>query len=40
MDELINKVAATASITEDQARSAVNTVIEFAKDRLPATIAG
>jgi uncharacterized protein (DUF2267 family) len=40
MDELVNKVAATAGMLEDQAHSAVNTVIEFAKDRLPATIAG
>jgi len=39
MDELIKQVAAKASISEDQARSAVNTVVDFVKDRLPAPIA-
>ncbi len=40
MDELIKQVSAKAGISEDQARSAVNTVAEFIKDRAPAPIAG
>ena len=39
MDELIKQVTAKAGISEDQARSAVNTVLGFVKDRLPAPIA-
>ena len=40
MDELIKQVSARAGISEDQARSAVNTVVDFLKDRLPEPIAG
>lgn len=40
MDELIKQVTAKAGISEEQARSAVNTVLGFVKDRLPAPIAG
>ena len=40
MDELIKQVSAKAGISEDQARSAVNTVAEFVKARVPAPIAG
>lgn len=40
MDELIKLVTAKAGISEDQARSAVTTVIGFLKDKLPAPIAG
>ena len=40
MEELIKQVTAKAGISEDQARSAVNTVLDFVKDRLPAPIAG
>ena len=40
MDELVKQVAGKTGISEDQARSAVNTVIGFLKDRLPAPIAG
>lgn len=40
MDELVKQVAAKTGISEDQARSAVNTVIGFLKDRLPAPLAG
>lgn len=40
MDELIKQVSAKAGISEDQARSAVNTVVDFLKDRLPEPIAG
>lgn len=39
MDELIKQVAAKAGISEEQARSAVTTVIGFLKDKLPAPIA-
>ncbi len=40
MDELIKQVSTRAGITEDQARSAVTTVLGFLKDKLPAPIAG
>jgi hypothetical protein len=40
MDELIKQVTAKTGISEDQARTAVNTVIGFLKDKLPAPIAG
>ena len=40
MDELIKQVAAKTGITEEQARTAVTTVLGFVKDRLPAPIAG
>jgi uncharacterized protein (DUF2267 family) len=40
MDELIKQVSARAGISEDQARSAVNTVVDFIKARLPEPIAG
>jgi hypothetical protein len=40
MDELIKQVAEKTGISEDQARTAVSTVINFLKDRLPAPIAG
>jgi uncharacterized protein (DUF2267 family) len=39
MDELIKQVSAKTGISEDQARTAVTTVIGFLKDRLPAPIA-
>ena len=40
MEELIKQVSAKAGISEDQARSAVTTVMGFLKDKLPAPIAG
>lgn len=40
MDELVKQVAAKTGISEDQARTAVSTVMGFLKDRLPAPIAG
>ncbi len=40
MDELIKQVSAKAGISEEQAQSAVSTVLGFVKDRLPAPIAG
>lgn len=39
MEELIKQVTAKAGISEDQARSAVNAVMDFVKKRLPAPIA-
>lgn len=35
MDELIKTVSEKAGINEEQARNAVNSVIEFAKAKLP-----
>lgn len=40
MDELIKQVSSKAGISEDQARSAINTVADFVKARVPASIAG
>jgi hypothetical protein len=40
MEELIKQVTAKTGISEDQARSAVATVVGFLKDKLPAPIAG
>ncbi len=40
MDELIKQVATKTGISEDQARTAVSTVLDFIKGRLPAPIAG
>lgn len=39
MDELINQVVQKAGISQDQARTAVNTVVGFLKGRLPQPIA-
>jgi hypothetical protein len=38
MDELIKQVTAKTGISEDQARTAINTVTGFLKDKLPAPI--
>jgi hypothetical protein len=40
MEELIKQVTAKTGISEDQARSAVSTVVDFLKNKLPAPIAG
>jgi hypothetical protein len=40
MDEIVKQVATRAGISEDQARTAVTTVLGFLKDRLPAPIGG
>ncbi len=40
MDELIKQVSAKTGISEEQARTAVDTVLGFLKDKLPAPIAG
>ncbi len=39
MDELINNVAKQANISPDQAKTAVDTVLAFLKDKLPAPLA-
>lgn len=40
MDELVKRITEKTGISEDQARSAVNTVTGFLKEKLPAPIAG
>src|SRR4026207_732058 len=40
MDELIKRITEKTGISEDQARSAVNTVSAFLKEKLPAPLAG
>lgn len=40
MDELVKLVVQKTGISEDQARTAVATVLDFIKQRLPAPIAG
>jgi len=40
MEELIKQVTAKAGISEEQARTAVSTVLDFVKTKLPAPIAG
>lgn len=40
MDELIKQVTERAGISDAQARTAVETVLGFIKERLPAPIAG
>gem|GEM_PF-678730 len=40
MEELIKVVSAKAGISEDQARSAVQAVVGFLRERLPAPLAG
>ncbi len=40
MDELIKLVAQRTNIPEDQAKTAVETVVNFLKSKLPAPIAG
>lgn len=40
MDQLVSMVAQRANISQDQAQQAVNTVLGFLKDKLPAPIAG
>lgn len=40
MDDLIKQVTERTGISESQARTAVETVLGFLKDRLPAPIAG
>lgn len=40
MDELIKRITEKTGISEDQARSAVNMVAGFLKDKLPAPLGG
>jgi uncharacterized protein (DUF2267 family) len=40
MDELIKLVSSKAGIQEAQAKTAVETVVKFLKEKLPAPIAG
>jgi hypothetical protein len=40
MDELVRQVAERTGIAEEQARTAVMTVLGFLKERLPTPIAG
>jgi uncharacterized protein (DUF2267 family) len=40
MDELVELVMEKTGLPEDKAKQAVETVIEFLKERLPAPIAG
>lgn len=40
MDELIKLVSQKAGISQDQAKAAVQTVLGFLKDKLPAPVAG
>jgi len=40
MDEIIKRITEKTGISEDQARSAVNTVAGFLKEKLPAPLAG
>ena len=40
MDELIKQVVEKTGISEPQARTAVETVVGFLKERLPAPVAG
>jgi nucleoid DNA-binding protein len=39
MDELVKMVSQKVGISEDQAKQAVNVVVNFIKERLPAPIA-
>jgi uncharacterized protein (DUF2267 family) len=40
MKEVVNLVKEKTGIGEDQAQTAVNTVVQYIKDRLPPQIAG
>ena len=40
MEELVKRITEKTGISEEQARSAVNTVSGFLKEKLPAPLAG
>ena len=40
MDELVKLVSEKTGLSEQKARTAVETVVDFLKDKLPAPIAG
>ena len=40
MDELVKRVTERTGLSEDKAKTAIDTVVGFLKERLPAPIAG
>jgi uncharacterized protein (DUF2267 family) len=40
MEELIRQVSQRSGISEDQARKAVDTVMNYMRDKLPASVSG
>lgn len=40
MDDLIKQVSQRTGLSEDKAKTAVDTVVNFLKDKLPSPIAG
>ncbi|HJR07066.1 MAG TPA: hypothetical protein VJ842_07410 [Pyrinomonadaceae bacterium] len=40
MEELIKQVSQRSGISEDQARKAVDTVLGYMRDKLPASVSG
>jgi hypothetical protein len=40
MDELIRQITSRTGISDAQAREAITIVLNFAKERMPATLAG
>lgn len=40
LDELVNRVAERTGLSQEQARTAAETVIGFLKERLPTPVAG
>ena len=40
MDELVNLVVEKTGVSEDTARKAVNIVVDYLKEKLPAPVAG
>jgi hypothetical protein len=40
LDELVNRVAERTGLSQEQARTAAETVIGFLKERLPAPVVG
>ena len=40
MEELVKRVAEKTGLSEDKAKTAIDTVVGFLKERLPAPIAG
>jgi uncharacterized protein (DUF2267 family) len=40
MEELVKQVSERSGISEDQARKAVDTVMNYMRDKLPASVSG
>lgn len=40
MDDLVKQVSERTGLSEDKARTAIDTVVNFLKERLPAPLAG